>query len=389
MTTAVVSFSLFLLFFGNRFGQYLGQAVDGELSPLAIFSIVMYRIPDIMVLVLPVSYFLSILITYGRLYSDNEMVVLGSCGVSQVRLLLNTMVSAVIVAIVVGVLSLYVVPISSDRVEDIKEQQARRSLFELLHPRRLEQFSENDPRIYYFEQFSDNGQQINRVFVADVNADPEREGVARLITANSAREVINSPNGHRYLVLQDGHQYFGQAGESDYQVSHFRTSGNIINPSEEDTTYRKYFERASSLFLWNYGPENGERWYARAQSELQWRISLPILVLVLTLMALALSYTDPRRGRYAKIFPAFIPTIFYLGLLLVAKDSVREQKVSASVGLWWVHGIFLTIGVLLLVWNNGRPLGKWGFSSQRAGLSPSSDNSQSTPANPSDQEDKH
>ncbi len=353
LTTAVISFGLFLLFFGNRFSQYLDEAVNGELDLAAIFVILAYKIPDIMVLILPVAFFLSILIAYGRFYSDNEMVVMSSGGISPTRILLNTSVSAVVVALVVGGLSLFVVPHSVEKVEQIKVQQAKRNLFDLLHPGRFEHFSEDDPRIYYFERFSSGGKVINQVLIADVNADPEREGVTGLITAKSAREMEVSTTGHRYLVLNQGHQYLGKAGELDYQVSHFDSTGNLVRQADEDVPYRNYYERQTTAFLLQHeGP--------KYQAELQWRVSLPILVIVLTLIAVPLSYTDPRRGRYAKIFPAFIPTIVYLSLLLIAKDYVQDQRVPPIIGMWWVHALFLAVAIALLFWNNGRPLGKWG-----------------------------
>lgn len=352
LTTAAISFCLFLLFFGQRFTQYLDQAANGELAPAAILIILAYRIPDILVLILPVAYFLSILIAYGRLYSDNEMVVLSSGGVSPARLLVNTLLSALIMAVVVGTLSLYVTPYTVNKVEEIKSQQANRSLLELLHPGRFEQFNPEDPTTYYFERAREGGRVIEKVLVANVNADPEREGVASLITAESAREVVDSPSGNRYLALGNGHQYLGKAGELDYQVSHFRSAGSLMEQAEEEE-YRKYFERQTTAFLWR------RRGSKLIEAELQWRLATPLLVVVLSLIAVPLSHTGPRQGRYAKIFPAFIPTVLYLGLLIVAKDNVQDGKLNPKIGLWWVHGLFLFSALCLLFWNNGRPKGKW------------------------------
>ncbi len=352
LTTLAISFCLFLLFFGNRFAQYLNQAAVGELTAGAILQILAYRIPDIMMLILPISYFLGILIAYGRLYSDNEMVVMSSGGISQFRLLLNALVSAVFVAAIVGFLSLFVSPYTIDQVEKIKAQQANRSFFELLIPGRFERISDDDPIVYNFENFSRGGSAIDKVFIADVSPDEQGREQVSLLTADTAFEVTDSPTGHRYLVFNKGRQYIGRPGELDFQVTEFTSSGQILEKSEQDAELRNYFERLPTKELLKSN-------HVKIQAELQWRLSIPLWVFVLTFIAVPLSYTNPRKGRYAKIFPAFVPAIIYMGLLKVSMSYVSDGKLSPTIGLWWVHGLFLSFGIALLLWNGGRPLGKW------------------------------
>lgn len=352
LTTFAISFCLFLLFFGNRFAQYLNQAAVGELTASAILEILAYRIPDIMMLILPISFFLGILISYGRLYSDNEMVVMSSGGVSQLRLLLNALVSASFIASIVGFLSLFVAPYTIDKVEQIRVQQANRSFFELLIPGRFERINDNDPLVYNFENFSRGGSAINKVFIADVSPDQQGREQVSLLTAETAFEVVDSPTGNRYLVFNNGRQYIGRPGELDFQVTEFASSGQLLEKSESDAVMRKYFERLPTKELLKSN-------HHKIQAELQWRLSIPLWVFVLTFIAVPLSYTDPRRGRYAKIFPAFVPAIFYMGLLKVSMSYVQDEKLSPTIGLWWVHGVFFSLGLALLLWNGGRPLGKW------------------------------
>ena len=82
-------------------------------------------------------------------------------------------------------------------------------------------------------------------------------------------------------------------------------------------------------------------------AELQWRISLVLLIPVLTLMAVPLSRVSPRQGRYAKIVPAVFLYILYFGLLLVSRDMTAAGELPLFIGLWWVHAVFLLLGWLL------------------------------------------
>ena len=79
-------------------------------------------------------------------------------------------------------------------------------------------------------------------------------------------------------------------------------------------------------------------------AELQWRLSLVLLIPVLALLAVPLSKLSPRDGRFARLVPAIILYMLYFGLLLVARDKLAEGTLSPVLGLWWVHALFALLG---------------------------------------------
>jgi lipopolysaccharide export system permease protein len=81
-------------------------------------------------------------------------------------------------------------------------------------------------------------------------------------------------------------------------------------------------------------------------AELQWRLALPISALLLTFLAIPLSYAKPRKSRYAQIFPALLIYVVYMNLLFLARDWISSKSISATLGMWWVHGLLL--GVVML-----------------------------------------
>ncbi|HUH37512.1 MAG TPA: LptF/LptG family permease, partial [Spongiibacteraceae bacterium] len=87
---------------------------------------------------------------------------------------------------------------------------------------------------------------------------------------------------------------------------------------------------------------------SKDQATLQWRISLALLVPVVALIAQALARTNPRRGRFGKMFPAFLLYMLYLVLLNAAREMLDKSEVSPLVGLWWVHAVFLALALALL-----------------------------------------
>jgi lipopolysaccharide export system permease protein len=80
-----------------------------------------------------------------------------------------------------------------------------------------------------------------------------------------------------------------------------------------------------------------------AQAELQWRQSTAVSALLLALLAVPLSRTQPRRGRYSKLMLAVVIYAVYYNLLGVARTGVEQQ---ATQTLWWAPGLLLAIVIV-------------------------------------------
>lgn len=352
LTTLAISGGLLLLTVGNRFSRYMNDAINGDLAGEVVFLILALRIPDMLTLIVPICFFLAVLVAYGRLHMDSEMVVLSSCGFSKLKLVGYTMVSALIVALLVTALTLFVSPFTKKKADDIISQQRNRSELEILTPGRFQPVRKRDPTTYFFESFSEDGEKILNIFVAERPSMADEDAPVSVIRAAAASDQINYETGDRYLVLTDGYQYVGTPGQPDYQQVKFEDYGQFL-PARTIETAPIYREEYASLarLLEVDRPEY--------KAELQWRLSLPIFVFVVALIAVPLSHTNPRRGRFHKLFPGFVLTVLYLGGLTVARSYVEQGRISVGVGLWWVHVVFFAIALLLLLWNNGQPLGRF------------------------------
>ena len=121
----------------------------------------------------------------------------------------------------------------------------------------------------------------------------------------------------------------------------FDQFGQLIKePEIQRNSYKKTDARSTEQLLASTKLED--------KATLQWRISLGILVPIIALIAQALSKTNHRRGRFVKMLPAFLIYIVYIVLLNAARDGIEKEKIPLELGLWWVHGVFLLIALLLL-----------------------------------------
>lgn len=83
-------------------------------------------------------------------------------------------------------------------------------------------------------------------------------------------------------------------------------------------------------------------------AEMQWRLSVPIATVLLALLAVPLSRSRPREGRYGRIAIGLLVFIIYLNLLSAAKAWTEEGAISPMLGLWWVHGCMVLFTLTLL-----------------------------------------
>ncbi|XLY87245.1 LPS export ABC transporter permease LptF [Ectopseudomonas mendocina] len=357
VTLSAVSAVLLVIIMSGRFIKYLAQAAQGVLDPGVLFLIMGYRIPGFLQLILPLGLFLGFLLAYGRLYLDSEMTVLSATGVSQQRLTAYSMAPALIVALLVGWLSLGLAPQGVASVARILNEQDALTELDTLVPGRFQSLRDGS-RVTYSQELSPDRSELRGVFMSEkrFSTDGRSERGITVLVAESGRQEIQD-DGSRYLILENGYRYDGEPGEADYRAIQYDTYGVLLPKPEVAIEASEREATPTRELLGSSDP--------RMQAELQWRLSLPLLVFIVTLLAVPLSKVNPRQGRFLKLLPAIFLYMAYLGLLIAARGALDKGRLPAALGLWWVHGIFLAIGLLLLYWER---LSLW-WASRRAPVS--------------------
>ncbi len=347
ITLGAVSAVLLLIVMSGRFIKYLAQAAQGILDPGVLFTVITYRMPGFLQLILPLGLFLGILLTYGRLYLESEITVLSATGMSQQRLLAYTMGPALLVAVVVGVLGFWLTPLGLGKVERILDEQDSLTEFDTLVPGRFQTLKDGT-RVTYTQELSKDRALLHNVFISETVMSHEDGKTPRglaVLVADQGRQLLR-PDGSRYLVLENGWRYDGRPGQADYRVIQYDTYGVLLaRPSVVIGVGE--MEAMPTSQLWG----SSERKY---QAELQWRISLPILVFIVTLLAVPLAKVNPRQGRYLKLLPAILLYMAYLASLIAVRGALNKGRLPLSLGFWWVHLLFLSIGLVIFYWDSIR-----------------------------------
>lgn len=327
----------------SRFLGYLGQAVAGEISSDILLQLMLFRLPEFLLVIVPFSLFLAIFLAFGRMYSENEMTVLSACGYSQKRLATSTVLAASLLSVLMGILSLQVAPLGLQNTEQLLESQDELTELDLIVAGQFQRFDEG-LRTTYAESISNSatGRLLRNTFVAwRQPGQSNGQGDLRIILANSARPVIDETTGRRFMLLEDGVLYEGVPGQADYLVTQFDEQGLLMPEPERITELVLEKSLPTSTLLASSNPAY--------RAELQWRFSVILLIPILTLIAVPLSKVNPRKGRFSKLLPATLLYALYYVTLQMAMTLVENETIPASLGLWWVHGLFLALGLYLLL----------------------------------------
>lgn len=351
---ATVTLILLVVALTSRFIQYLAQAVAGELASDMLLLLMFYRLPDFLMVILPLALFLGILLAYGRMYADNEMVILIGSGFSQKRLLFATLGTSSMVMIVMAVLSLQLAPWGVRNTEQLKESTDQLTELDLIVAGQFQSFGDGS-RVTYADRIDSSTageRQLQNVFVAVSGAEDET-GLSspRIIIAESARSEIDPETGARFMRLENVLQYDGAPGALDFSIGQFDVQSIALPDS---TTMEPVLREETLTTAQLIGSDLPEH-----QAELQWRLSMLLLIPIITTIAVPLSNVGPRQGRFSKLVPASVLYAIYFVLLQFSKDLVAEENIPVIVGMWWVHGLF--VGVALICYHPSRVGGLLGL----------------------------
>lgn len=347
ITTLAVALVFVALFMVVSLVKILAKAAAGSFPAKFVFTMLGLQTVEVLSLMLPLSFYIGVLLTLGRWYRDNEMTVLSACGVSLTQLMRPIMTIAVGFAFVVTLLAFFLAPYASRLIAEIKQDDSSRYEVAAVLPGMFNEIARTERAreggVYYVESIAADG-EMERVFVATTHLG--RQGV---LVAKRGHETTVEATGERILVLQDGVRYDGKPGQGDYRILEFERYTLRIETPTPVLHYTPFYAKPLLELLKETSPG--------ASAELHWRFSKPIAMLVLTLFALVFAHSHPRQGRYVGVFVAILAYFFYSNLLGVGDAMLKRGRLPAAIGLWWAHAIFLVIGCYLL-WRrvNHQPL---------------------------------
>jgi lipopolysaccharide export system permease protein len=324
------------IFLTTRLGDLLADAAVGSLPGGVIAELLALRTVMALPSLLPAVLYLGVLLGLSRLSRDHELTALEACGVAPHRVHRAILWFAAAVSTVVAFLSFNGRPWAAASFNGVRDQAVAQAGLDNLTPGRFYETDAELQEVVFAESRSPSEPQyLENVFVQRRTA----KGIT-VYTAERVRETRDGASGFRFLLLLDGAQYDLDPEGRRQEITRYQslTLRSPIRMVESDLGAEKTLS-ARALFR-SGNPKDS--------AELQWRAAMPVSALLLSLLAIPLGHTDPRRGRYANIFPAVLLYIAYRYLLGMAKNWVADGTLPELPGVWLVHGAFLVLAVVSL-----------------------------------------
>ena len=342
--TAIVLLFLMALMLGGRLIRYFGIAAEGRLDVGLLFAIIGYNIPTFLELILPLSFFIALMLVLGRMYVDHEMSVLFASGISRGRL------TRLMIPLITGLfvfqmgISLLAKPWGLSNSEQIWQTQSLGSLLDLVRPKT---FISSGNYHLYVDEFDKEKRELKNLYVVQQQTDKSGK-IAKndvIITATRAYQVPSKDtDSSMQLDLFQGRRYeFGTNNAKYNQASFEKYRITLEKPASEKITETNVeTQTTAKLLAHTQKPE--------VKAELGYRFTMPWLIIIAAMLATPLAQVRPRQGRWLRLLPSVLIFASCAISIISLRTAIGKESISEYAYIWLIVGF---IGfALLLNWQS-------------------------------------
>ncbi len=351
----VIGFVLFLLL-GGRLIRYFGMAAEGDLDVSVLFTIISYNIPFLLELVLPLAFFIALMLVFGRLYTDHEMAVINSSGMSRGGLARLAIPLIIVIFVCEAWLSIVGKPWGLRHSETIWQEQGMKSAFDLI---KAGEFIGSGDYHLYVGHIDEEKRHLEDIILIQSNSKEDKNTSTKLpeelqnlpnlpkqfnnkdslILAKYAKQVATEPNsGTTQLDLFNGRRYeiggnsqkYNQVGFQRYRITLSQEKKEEIDKENVST------QTIDNIIISALSDDN-----AVAQAELGYRLALPWLIILAPMLAIPLAQVKPRQGRWLRLVPSILLFVIVALGIISLKKPIEEEKVSVWANAWLIIGLLL------------------------------------------------
>jgi lipopolysaccharide export system permease protein len=327
-----VFMTLFAIALTTQLIRLLGRAAGGSIPSDAVIAFLGFFSLGALPVLLSLTMFISVLLTLTRSWRDSEMVIWFGSGLSLAAWMKPVMLFALPQIAVITALSLFISPWAAQMAEQYRTKVESRDDVSRISPGVFGETS-NKERVFFVESIAGDASAVQNVFVSSVHQ--KQSGVSMSRTGRTE----TAPNGDRFIVLEDGRRYEGMPGDEQYRVMEFdRYAARIETKESAEPRATPKSQPTWSLIQ---EPSNINL------GELLWRVGMPVSAAVLALLAIPMSFVNPRAGRSLNLLFALFTYIVYSNLLSVSQAKVAQGRLDFGLGLWLVHAGMVVLLLLM------------------------------------------
>lgn len=325
---------LLLIVASNRFVEYLADAAAGKLPGDLILKMLMMKLLAMLPRLMPIAFFLAVMLALSRLARDKELTIVSGAGVSDAFQLRTITRFALPFAVLVAAASFYLAPWAERQLRELKDRAAIESDVTGIAAGQFKEFSNGD-RVVYVEALSGDRQRMQNIFLQ-----VRQRNELGVLASGGAAYTVQPRSGSRYVLFENGRRYIGLPGELDYQITEYRHYAVLLETGDRSAAQDELEELPTAVLVRGNSP--------MYRAELQWRVSFVVAAVLLPLLGVAMSRFGFNEHRYTPIFVAVFAYFIYSNLLGISKTLLKRDNIPGVVGLWWVHVLLLLTIIVIL-----------------------------------------
>ncbi len=310
-----------------------------------VLRLISYIMPAFLEMTFPMAVLLGVLLGFGRMSGDREMIAARACGVSLYRL-----------AVPVAAVALGVYAVSSYFAFSLRpwaNEHLRRKIYQLTQTRteaglKEKVFNNNFPGlVVYVDEMSNSDSSMKGVMISDAR-DPQQQNT---IVARRGILLPDEKNESLTLRLFDG-SVFGVEAEGDAShVTSFHIYDLSVRPEEalgmrtagpEELPYpalRRRIAEARQAGTPDYD----------AETELAGKFTIPLATLFCAMLGISLGL-KPARGGQSERFGISVALFFsYYSLMRMGETFAQRGKLNPFLAMSIPDVAFMTLAVWLFV----------------------------------------
>jgi len=319
----------------NQVARVLERAAESQYPRGVVLELILLSAVQNLSLVIPVGLLIGIVLALGRLYHDSEMTAAQACGAGSRSVLIPVIGFSVLLAILVGAVSMHVAPAATGRMLELRSEALRAGQFAPITAGKFRTFG-GGSTVVYAQGAAPDG-TLERVFV-----ERDRDGHLEIALAQRATHAYAEGGDLQVITLYDGERFEGIPGERRFRIVRFAENTIPVRLPALSAGAVALEGAPTRTLLRSPGAEQ--------VAEFHWRIAFPIMALVLSAIAVPLARLRPRQGRYARIGYAVLIFFFYINLAIAGRQGLARGQIPQWLGLWWVHAavVLLALAILLV-----------------------------------------
>lgn len=327
-TAGGVFVALFAILITMVLIRLLGQAAGGKLPVDAVLALIGFGALAQLPVVLSLTVFVAVLLSLSRCYRDSEMVVWFASGLPLTAFIRPVVQFAAPLVLVIAAMTLLITPWANMQSEAFRAALESRDDSTRVAPGIFRE-SAGQQRVFFVERGADDEDKLRNVFVSS------EEGGALAVIASAQGTISVDERGDRFVVLEHGRRYDGQPGTSEYRVLEFERYAILIEErAVASPTVRTKATSTADLL---------DSRSSRQMGELVGRISLPVAALLLALMAIPLSFVNPRAGRGNNLIFAILAYLLYSNVIGVSEAWVSQDRLRFELAVLLPHLFVLSL----------------------------------------------